>query len=318
MRIFVIGAGRWGSFIAWYLNSIGHSVSLYGRKEDARFAEFRETRTNGTVTMPPALRFTTDLPEILSAGTVVISVPSQSLRGLMEELRPLALRDRTFVLCMKGLEIGTGKRLSEVVAETSDPSNRTAVWLGPGHPQEFVRGVPNCMVLDSVSDPLKHELIDAFSSPLIRFYYGADLVGNELGAATKNVIGIAAGMLDGLGLSSLKGALMSRGTREIARLIAALGGKAQSAYGLCHLGDYEATVFSKHSHNRGFGEAFVAGRRFPELAEGAYTARAVHAVAARNRLDLPICEAVHSILYEKKDPKQVLDALFLRSLKSEF
>jgi glycerol-3-phosphate dehydrogenase (NAD(P)+) len=115
------------------------------------------------------------------------------------------------------------------------------------------------MVIDSKDEKTKHELVEAFSSDLIRFYYGTDLIGNEVGAAAKNVIGIAAGMLDGLGLTTLKGALMSRGTREVARLISAMGGNELSAYGLCHLGDYEATVFSEHSQNRRFGEMFIKG-----------------------------------------------------------
>ena len=167
----------------------------------------------------------------------------------MDELRPLNLRNRAFVLCMKGIGIGTGKRLSEIVRENADPSNGVAVWLGPGHVQEFYAGIPNCMVIDSDDEALKARLVDAFSGDLIRFYYGQDLLGNEIGAASKNVIGIAAGFLDGMGLSTLKGALMSRGTREIARLIEAMGGNPLSAYGLCHLGDYEATVFSPYSHN---------------------------------------------------------------------
>ena len=125
------------------------------------------------------------------------------------------------------------------------------------------------MVIDSDDDRVKRELVEKLSSNLIRFYIGADLIGNEIGAAAKNVIGIAAGMLDGVGQTSLKGALMSRGAREIARLIKAMGGSELSAYGLCHLGDYEATVFSPHSHNRRFGEAFAKGKRFTSWPRGA-------------------------------------------------
>lgn len=160
------------------------------------------------------------------------------------------------------------RRLSEIAEEAVGDCNDVAVWLGPGHVQEFVNGVPNCMVIDSRSEAVKERLIAWLSGGLIRFYYGTDLIGNEIGAAAKNVIGIAAGMLDGMGLSSLKGALMSRGTREVSRLIAAMGGNGFSAYGLCHLGDYEATVFSQYSHNRRFGELFVRGEPYTELAEG--------------------------------------------------
>ena len=154
---------------------------------------------------------------------------------------------------MKGIEIGTGKRLSEIASEYIGSNKNIAVWLGPGHVQEFCNGIPNCMVIDSENEIVKRSLVESFSSELIRFYYGQDLIGNEIGAAAKNVIGIAAGMLDGMGLSTLKGALMSRGTREVARLVKSMGGNELSAYGLCHLGDYEATVFSAFSHNRKYG-----------------------------------------------------------------
>ena len=160
--------------------------------------------------------------------------------------------------------------------------------------------------------------VGLLSGGLIRFYYGTDLIGNEIGAAAKNVVGIAAGMLDGMGVSSLKGALMSRGTREIARLIAAMGGSERSAYGLCHLGDYEATVFSKYSHNRRFGELFVTGQTYSELAEGDATVRALCAMAEKTGVELPICQTVHAVLHEGADAGEAMSRLFMRSLKHEF
>ena len=303
MRICVIGCGRWGSLITWYLDSIGHEVTLYGRADSQRMRRFLAT---------------TELSAVKEAETVMISVNSQGLQALMDELRPLELKDKTFVLCMKGIEIGTGRRLSQIAGENLDASNRVAVWLGPGHVQEFYRGIPNCMVIDSQDAATKERLIRAFSGELIRFYYGADLIGNEVGAAAKNVVGIAAGMLDGAGLSSLKGALMSRGTREVARLIRAMGGSELSAYGLCHLGDYEATVFSRWSHNRQFGESFIRGESYTKLAEGYYTAKALLELGERYGVELPISQAVYDILYEKADPPTVLQDLFTRGLKGEF
>ena len=160
--------------------------------------------------------------------------------------------------------------------------------------------------------------MEAFSGDIIRFYFGTDLIGSEIGAAAKNVVGIAAGMLDGAGLTTLKGALMSRGTREIARLISAMGGSELSAYGLCHLGDYEATVFSKFSHNRAFGEAFIKGQPYSELAEGYSTVRALVLLGRTYAVELPICTAVYRILYEGANPKGELDSLFGRELKTEF
>lgn len=318
MNITVIGCGRWGSFIAWYLDKIGHTVFLYGRRESARMRALLETRSNGLVTMPETLTLTTDLCAAADSDIIVISVHSQGLRVLMRELAPLNLQNKIFVLCMKGIEIETGMRLSEICAAECDRSNRVAVWVGPGHVQEFAAGVPNCMVIDSDDEDAKRTLVESFSSELIRFYYGQDLIGSEIGAAAKNVIGIAAGMLDGLGLSTLKGALMARGTREIARLIDALGGSELSAYGLCHLGDYEATLFSPYSHNRMFGEKFVRQEPFDALAEGYYAVDALLRLGKTVGVDLPICSAVYNVLYRNEDPQDALNALFTRSIKNEF
>ncbi len=318
MNITVIGCGRWGSLITWYLDRTGHQVTLYGRPESARMQRFLTDRSNDLLTLPESVALSTDLACVQDAEVIIISIGSQSLRGLMEELRPMVLRDKTFVLCMKGLEIGTGERLSQVAREYLDSSNAIAVWLGPGHVQEFYRGVPNCMVIDSENADVKQRLVREFSSDLIRFYYGSDLLGNEVGAAAKNVVGIAAGLLDGVEMSSLKGALMSRGTREVARLIRAMGGNELSAYGLCHLGDYEATVFSPYSHNRQFGESFIRHQDYHRLAEGYYTVEALMVLSEKYGVELPICRAVHNILYENAEPREQLTLLLRRGLRSEF
>lgn len=318
MHIGVIGCGRWGSFIAWYLDHIGHSATLYGRGGSPHMQAFLKTGSNGLITLGESIRLTADLTQAVLPDTIVISIGSQGLRGLMQELAPYQLHNKTFVLCMKGIEIDTGKRLSEIVSEYMHISCRVAVWLGPGHVQEFYNGTPNCMVIDSAEEDAKRALVAAFSSDLIRFYYGQDLIGNEVGAAAKNVIGIAAGILDGLGLPTLKGALTSRGTREIGRLIAAMGGSELSAYGLCHLGDYGATVFSAYSHNRRYGEAFVSGEPYEKLAEGVYTVQALMTLGRRYQVELPICEAVYDALYHGADVREAIGRLFARSLKPEF
>lgn len=321
MNITVVGCGRWGSLITWYLSARkGHTVTLYGRATSAHMQRFLAERRNDLLVLPDSVRLSTELGVCAdpACDTVVISIGAQGLRGLMEELSVYRLQNKTIVLCMKGIEAATGKRLSQVAQEYLDPSVKVAVWVGPGHVQEFYAGIPNCMVIDSEDEETKHRLVQAFSGDLIRFYYGTDLVGSEIGAAAKNVVGIAAGMLDGYGLTTLKGALMSRGTREIARLISAMGGSELSAYGLCHLGDYEATVFSKFSHNRAFGEAFVAGRPYTELAEGYATVRALVLLGQTYGVDLPICRAVYHILYDGADPRTELESLFGRAIKTEF
>lgn len=318
MKISVIGCGRWGTFITWYLDYINHEVSLYGRESSKHMQRLIKERKNDLLELRESVHLTTSLEEVAQADTIVISINAQGLQPLMEELNALELRNKTFVLCMKGIEISTGRRLTEIVTANTHESNKVAVWLGPGHVQEFYNGIPNCMVIDSNDEKVKANLVESFSSKLIRFYYGQDLIGNEIGAAAKNVIGIAAGMLDGLHLSTLKGALMSRGTREVARLIKAMGGNELSAYGLCHLGDYEATVFSKFSHNRQFGESFVRGEQYADLAEGYYTVKALVNLQERYGIELPICQAVYNVLYEKADASQTLNNLFSRSLKNEF
>lgn len=320
-RISVLGCGRWGSFIAWYLaTKKGKDVWSWGPEEDYSYKVLKETGKNEYVTLDKSITLTSDLQSAAErAEIIIISISSQGLRGFIERIKSCAdISDKIFVLCMKGIEVETGDRLSEIMINAGVSAQNIAVWVGPGHIQDFTAGIPNCMVIDSKDEALKEELVAAFSSELIRFYYGRDLIGNEIGGASKNVIGIAAGMLDGLGLSSLKGALMSRGTREIARLIKALGGNELSAYGLCHLGDYEATVFSPYSHNRRFGEAFVTGEPYGELAEGYATVKALVKLGEDRWVALPICQAVYQVLYQGADPRATLDGLFSRSLKQEF
>ncbi len=318
MKVTVIGCGRWGSTITWYLDSIGNQVTLYGRKGSRHMDQFMKDRTNDFLRLPESIALTNDLDCVRDAEVIVISVNSQGLQKVMDELAPYGLRDKIFILCMKGIEISTGRRLSQVAGDNLDASNKIAVWLGPGHVQTLYHGVPTCMVIDSADEETKRFLVDTFSSDLIRFYYGTDLIGNEIGGAAKNVMGIAAGMLDGVGKTQMKGPLMSRGTYEVGKLIAAMGGAEMSAYGLCHLGDYEATLFSEHSHNRKFGELLVRGEPFDKLAEGYYTADAMVRLAEQYHVELPITRAVYDILYHGAAPEETLNKLFSRQIRREF
>ena len=318
MKISVLGCGRWGAFIAWYLNKIGHDTASWGLPTSKHLIELKNTRANGMLTFPESLEITDDLEYAVGrAEVVVISISCQSLRSFLADVKKYDLTGKSIVLCMKGIEEGTGKRLTEVVYDVLGDIP-TAVWVGPGHPQNFVNDIPNCMVIDSAYPQLKKKLVDEFSSNLIRFYYGTDLIGSEVGAAAKNVIGIAAGFLDGFECSSLKGALMSRGTYEVGKLIKAMGGSEYSAYGLCHLGDYEATLFSKYSQNRMFGETFIRGESYTKLAEGVATCRALVYLAQKYDVDMPIVNAVRAILAGELDAKKALGELFSRSIKSEF
>ncbi len=320
MNISLLGCGRWGSFIAWYLDKTGHSVYSWGLESEKVFQDLKRERKNMYVNFSDDIVITSDLTQAVEhAEVMIISISSQALSGFMEKLSKENINGKAIVLCMKGIEEKTGKRLTQIVSEYVDTEKTpVAVWVGPGHPQDFVRGIPNCMVIDSENEQLKIKLVNEFSSELIRFYIGKDLIGTEVGAAAKNVIGIAAGMLDGMNCTSLKGALMSRGTMEISRLIKAMGGNELSAFGLCHLGDYEATLFSQFSHNRRFGEMFVKGERFDKLAEGVSTTNALVKLGEMYNVDLPIVNAVSQVINFGKDPRQILSDMFLRKIKNEF
>lgn len=316
MKVSVLGCGRWGSFIAWYLNRMGHQVFIWGRKGSESLAAIRKKIEAGEEGFS-SITATEDLSLALAFGQLLaVSISAQQLRSLLSRSEFLGV-EKPIVLCMKGLEEGTGKRLSEIAAEYL-PKEKIAVWLGPGHMQDFLEGTPNCMVIDAYSQELKEEIVYALKGGLIRFYYGDDMIGNEVGAASKNVIGIAAGMMDGLHCASLKGALMSRGAREISRLIGAMGGNELSAYGLAHLGDYEATVFSRYSRNRMFGERFVQGIPMEGLAEGVSTAAALMVLKKKYQVELPICTAVYTAIHGGIPPEELMNRLFLRSLKKEF
>lgn len=318
MEISVLGCGRWGSFLAWYLNKAGNRVCLWGRSGSAKMQQLMRCRRNDLVELGPEIELTCYLEQAMEAEVLVISIGAQHVRGFARQLCAYPLADKTIVLCMKGLEEHTGKRLSQIVQEEAPSVGKLAIWVGPGHVQDFVQQVPNCMVIDSQDEAVRNKLVKQFSSSLIRFYYGNDMIGNEIGAASKNVIGIAAGMLDGKGYGSLKGALMSRGTREIAKLIQAMGGNELSAYGLSHLGDYGATVFSPYSHNKRFGELFVQGKHYDKLAEGVATCAAMMSLGEQYGVELPICQAVYDVTHQGKDPERVFASLFVRSLKQEF
>ena len=319
MNITVIGSGRWGSFIAWYLDRQKNNVSIYGRETSSAFAELRKNRKNEYVSFSEDVKFSTDLSATLSQSEIaVISISSQSLRSFLTSTDISLFKGKKVLLCMKGIEEDSGKRLTEVAKECGIDGNDLAVWVGPGHIQEFTAGKPNCMLIDSENHALTKKIADFLRSDLIRFYYGNDLIGSEIGAAAKNVMGIAAGILDGSGMSTLKGALMARGAREVARLIKVMGGNELSAYGLCHLGDYETTLFSKYSNNRNFGEAFIKGENFTKLAEGVSTAKAMKLLGEKYGEELPITSAVYSVIYDKADPTKTFNSLFARSLREEF
>lgn len=318
-QISVIGCGRWGTFLGWYAaNYCVDSVVLYDIPTSPNFIELQDTRRNSYLALSDNMVLTSDLNKILHNDYIIISIGCQHLRELARQLNGYNLENKNFLLAMKGLEEPSAKILIDVFREEIKQNIHVSCLGGPGHVQDYIKKVPSCVVVDSYEEENKDRWIRLLQSDLIRFYYGNDVIGNQIGAALKNVIGIAAGILDGLEWYGLKGALMARAPVEVGRLIKHFGGNPFTAYGLAHLGDYEATLFSKHSHNRMYGEMFAKGERFGKLAEGVATLKAVKIIADREKIDMPICQALYKVVYEDADIKVTIKEMFERGLKKEF
>lgn len=318
--IAVIGTGRWGSFQAWYFSRIlSHDVTLVGRNESSSsYIQLQKTRTNDFLTLPESVKFSCDAEDtIKKCEYVVMAIHAQDLRRYLKSFPNHIWDNKKIILCMKGLEIGTGKRLSEIVHE-ENPLTLCGIFVGPGHVQELSNNIPTCQVVDSDNIQYRKELQNLMSSHLIRVYEGNDIIGNEIGAALKNVIGLAAGYLDGLGLKQLKGALMARGCYEVGKIIKQSGGMFLSAYGLSHLGDYEATLFSPHSNNRKYGEYIATNKNITWHAEGVQTCEAIYSVIQSLSIDAPIITAIYKVLFENMSTNELLDTIFSRENKMEF
>ena len=319
-KISLIGCGRCGTFLGWYAgNYCGFAqVDMYDIPTSPNFIELLNTRKNPYLTLSDNMVLHDKIEDVLQNDIIIVSIGCQHFRELCKQLNTFNLKGKTFLLAMKGLETPSAETMFSIMREEVKQDIHVAILAGPGHVQDYMKGVPSCAVIDSDEEETKDKLIKALQSDLIRFYYGSDLIGNQVGAALKNVIGLAAGILDGLEWYGLKGALMARAPIEVGRLIAYFGGNPRTAYGLAHLGDYEATLFSKHSHNRMFGEKFARGEDFGKLAEGVPTLQAVKFIADRENIDMPICQALYKAIYEKADIKETIKAMFGRDLKQEF
>ena len=319
-KISLIGCGRWGTFLGWYAANYGKAdeVYMYDIPTSPNFIELKNTRKNAYLSLSDNMSLFDNLAKVLENDFIIISIGCQYFRGLCKELSSYNLNGKTFLLAMKGLEEPSGDRMLEIMRQEIKQNIHIATLGGPGHVQDYMRGVPSAAVVDSDEESTKETVICMMQSSLIRLYYGDDLIGNQIGAALKNVIGLAAGILDGLEWYGLKGALMARAPIEVGRFIKHFGGNPMTAYGLAHLGDYEATLFSKNSHNRMFGEKFAKGESFEKLAEGVPTLKAVKILADKYNIDMPICQALYQVIYEKGDIKENISKLFERSLKREF
>jgi glycerol-3-phosphate dehydrogenase (NAD(P)+) len=330
MKTTVLSDGGWGTALALLLHGNGHAVTLWGPFADY-VEQMRQTRRNprflpGAV-LPEDLGLTASLEEALAgAELVVLAAPSKFMRGLLEQVAALPDRGNPlWVDVAKGIEIGTGKRVSQMVEELLGPA-RYAVLSGPSHAEEVFRQVPTAVVVAS-ADPADADLAQqAFMNENFRVYTVSDVIGVELGGALKNVLALAAGICDGMQLGdNSKAALMTRGIAEMARLGAALGGQPETFAGLSGVGDLIVTCMSQHSRNRHVGEELGRGRSLPEIqaemgmvvAEGVTTAQSAFELARQAGVPTPIIDEIHDSLYEGKDPRLAVRSLMTREAKPE-
>ncbi len=319
-QVSVIGAGRWGTFLAWYLAEYDKAdkVYVYGTENSITFQNLKQNKKNEYLSLQDRIELTSNLELTLKSDFIFISINAQNLKFLSTEINNYNVQEKTFILAMKGIDIKEKKRLSEIVSEKITQDINIAVLLGPGHVEDYTKGIPNCVVIDGNNKQTKDNVINLMQSKLIRPYYGNDLIGNEICAAYKNVIGIAAGILDGLGYYSLKGALMSRALFEVGRFIEKCGGNPKSAGGLSFLGDFEATLFSQHSKNRTFGEMYVKDKNIKKDCEGYYTLEAIYEIGKDLNIDLPITNILYDVIYNNTQPQDGLKKLFERNITNEF
>ncbi|MFN3596500.1 MAG: NAD(P)H-dependent glycerol-3-phosphate dehydrogenase [Rubricoccaceae bacterium] len=330
-RVAVFGAGSWGTALTYSLAGAGHDVCLWARRE-ALADELRRTRRNTrylpAAELPPSVRFTSDLAEAAEDARLwVIAVPSQAVR---KAIAPLAARvgpGHTVVSVAKGIETGTLLTASGVLREVlpdADPG-RVGVLYGPSHAEEVALRQPTSVVV-AMPDVAAAEAVQAaFMTPSLRVYANPDLVGVEIAGSVKNVMALAAGMGDGLGLGdNAKAALVTRGLAEITRLGLAMGARPDTFAGLAGLGDLVVTCFSRHSRNRAFGEMIGAGRTRAEaeaamtmVVEGVHTAESVCALAARHDVEMPVTTAVQAILSGRLRPADAVGDLMTREPKRE-
>ncbi len=317
MKVTVLGAGRWASCIAYCVNRNKHNVLMWdlppvdGVETNPLFVN----RKNAFMELPKGIELTHDLERAVNFGEVIIiSILSQQLDGFFAKIEKIkGYENKKYCLNMKGVEVSTGRRLTEILLDHGVKKENIAVWVGPGHVQSIYAGQPTNMIISAYHEDYAKFLIKQFEKHgVLDFVYSADIIGTEIGAAAKNVIGIASGILEGAGLEQKKGPLMPASVREISIFIDRLGGDASTAWGLAFLGDFQATLFDHNSKNLTYGKTIIekgrlSGAGFEGLninsVEGIMTAKALikkqqefnNRTAENKQIKLPIVQAVDDI-----------------------
>ena len=330
-RIAVLGAGSWGSALANLLAKKGHNVTVWSFERDvaeAINAQHENPRYLNGIALDQRLAATTSIGDAVRNADVVLSVtPAQHVRGVMSEAARFMRGDALVVSASKGIETRTLQTMAEVLEETvpGAPGAHATFLSGPSFALEVAREQPTAVAMASHHHESAMRAQQLFQSAYFRVYTNTDVIGLELGGSIKNVIAIAAGMASGLGLGhNALAALITRGLAEMARLGVALGANPLTFSGLAGMGDLILTCTGELSRNRSVGIALGQGKSIEEIlggmymvAEGVETTRAVQALAARTRIEMPIVQEVHVVLFEAQSAREALDNLMLREPKPE-
>ena len=324
----IMGAGSWGTALALLLHKNGHEVTVWSisQEEVDMLAGEREHKSKlPGVKIPEEMRFTTNLEEAVTGKDfLLLAVPSPFTRNTARSMKPYVAEGQIIVDVAKGIEEDTLMTLSQQIGEEI-PQADVAVLSGPSHAEEVGRGLPTTVVIGARSKETADYLQKMFMNEVFRVYTSPDMLGMELGGALKNVIALAAGMTDGLGLGdNTKAALITRGITEIGRLALAMGAKFETISGLTGIGDLIVTCASKHSRNRKAGMLIGQGYTMKEamdevkmVVEGVYSAKAAIALGKKYQVDLPIIEQVNAVLFENRPAKEAVTELMMRDKKAE-
>ncbi|CEI73779.1 MULTISPECIES: NAD(P)H-dependent glycerol-3-phosphate dehydrogenase [Romboutsia] len=327
-KVCILGAGSWGSALGLVLAKKGYEVSIWTLSQE-QADKINKTKENidylPGVLFPNNITLTTSLEEaVLDSKIIVLAVPSQAIRSVSSSLKPFVKDEQIVVDVAKGLERGTGLRLSEVVAEEL-PNNPYVTLSGPSHAEEVARDIPTTVVVASENLEVAQIVQDMFMTPKFRVYTNPDIVGVELGGALKNIIAFGAGICDGLGYGdNAKAALMTRGIREIGRLGVKMGANLSTFSGLSGIGDLIVTCTSMHSRNRRAGILIGQGKSLEEtlaevkmVVEGITATEVAYDVSKKLGIDMPITSAIYSVLHEGANPNEVVADLMMRNKTHE-
>lgn len=329
-KVAVIGAGSWGSAVAWLLGTKGIQVALWSRNQDL-VRDINDTHHNprylSDLVLPETVIAHSDLSlAVDGVKAVVLVTPSLALAEMGTQLKPLIADDLPLMILSKGLDPESGGLLDETLTSIVGHPERIAVLSGPNHAEEVSRGVPSATVVASVNDACALFFQELMATPTFRVYVSSDTIGVQLCGAAKNIVAIACGLAAGIGLGdNTQATIMTRGLAEIARLVEAAGGDQITCMGLAGMGDLIATCTSEHSRNRSFGMELAHGGSLEDyqarthmIVEGALAARTVLTIAARYGVEMPICERVRSIVWDGQSIDQAAQALINRDFKPEF